>query len=217
MKRHRSGFFTKSIGYLAAAGSLLTVMAGTISAQGPPPSPGSLDVDNARVRMEEQTQREAALRDNGTMNAKRAEPVNKARVEAAVEQLKQDFRRIQIVRNEMVRNLLANKPLDYNLISEQTEEINKRANRLKTYLIALKAEDKEKDPKTQAEFSKGEIKGALVKLCNLIAGFIDNPVLKTPGTTDAEQSVKASDDLQSIIELSGTIRKSAESLSKTPK
>jgi len=217
MKRQRSTLLAKNIGYLAAAGSLLIVMASAVLAQGPPPSPGSLDVDNARVRMEQQTQREAALRNNGMMAAKRAEPVSKARVEAAVEQLKQDFRRIQIVRNEMVRSLLANKPLDYNLISEQTEEINKRANRLKTYLIALKAEDKEKDPKAPVELSKGELKGALVKLCNLIAGFIDNPVLKTPGTTDAEQSVKASADLQSIVELSGAIRKSAESLSKTPK
>ncbi len=58
------------------------------------------------------------------------------------------------------------------------------------------------------------MKGALVKLCNLIFRFTENPILKKPGTTDVQQSARASADLLSIIELSDNVKKSAERLKK---
>lgn len=156
--------------------------------------------------------REAKLRtaELGVAGAK----IDQKRVEAAIAQVKQDFRQIQIVRNEMVRNLLAERPLDYKLISTETGEINKRADRLKTFLMAPIPEDKEKSYRNQVEFDSEEMKEALVRLCNLIAGFVDNPVLKTPDKVDVEQSAKAGGDLLSIIALSGNIKRSADKLNK---
>ena len=116
----------------------------------------------------------------------------------------------------MVRNLLANKPLDYNLIAGETGEIHKRADRLKSYLMPPVPEQRQRATKSQIEFNDDEMKDALVRLCNLIAGFIDNPVLKTPDKVDVEQSAKAGGDLLMIIELSGNIKRSAERLSKRP-
>jgi hypothetical protein len=117
----------------------------------------------------------------------------------------------------MVRDLLANKPLDYKLISDKAAEINKRADRLKSYLMPPAPGETEKNQKDHVEFNNEQMKGALVQLCNRIAIFIDNPILKTPGVNDVEQSAKAGGDLVSIIHLSGNIKRSAERLNRSPK
>jgi hypothetical protein len=138
--------------------------------------------------------------------------VNQQRLRASIDQVKQDFKRIQIIRNEMIDYLLANKPLDYKRVAEQSGEINKRTVRLKEFLMQPIPDEKGKEQKNQAELNNDEIKGALVKLCNLIFSFTENPILKTPGTVDVQQSARAGRDLLSIIEISGAIKKTAERL-----
>lgn len=203
MKSRRSRIVTWFVCCLPAAISLL-VMADSVLV--------------GQSRKAEQRKRE--VRETMLRNAELGVAVDKAdqkRIDAAIKQIKEDFRQIQIVRNEMVRNLLANKPLDYKLIAGEAGEINKRAGRLKTFLMPPAPEDKEKTQKSQIEFDNEEMKDALIRLCNLIAGFVENPVLKTPGITDVEKSTRAGGDLLSIIELSGNIKRSAERLNKTSK
>ena len=161
------------------------------------------------------SEREAMLRrsDLGATDAK----VDPKRLEAAIEKIKQDFKQIQIVRNELVRSLLANQPLDFKNIANKVDDINKCADHLKTYLLPPDVDSKEKGEKKKVEYNSEEMKGALVELCNLIAGFVDNPVLKNPGVTDVQQSTRAGSDLMSIIELSGNIKRSAERLNKIAK
>jgi hypothetical protein len=177
---------------------------------GPPPGGPNLKAATRQRELRETILRNAEA---GAALEKRDEK----RIEAAIEQVQQDFKQIQIVRNEMVRDLLANKPLDYKLISDRAGEIYKRTERLKTYLMPPVPDDKEKNPKSHVEFNDGEMKGALVQLCNRIAIFIESPILKTPGVSDVEQSAKAEGDLLSIIQLSNNIKRSAERLSKTTK
>jgi hypothetical protein len=200
--------------WLAGSFSLLIITAGTALAQSGRPA-GPIDL---KRQQHERDHREAVLRTSeaGATVAK----IDQRRVEAAIKQVKDDFMQIQMVRNELVRTLLADKPLDYKIISDKAADINKRAGRLKTFLIAPTAEDKDKNQKNQVELNKveldkAEMKDALVQLCNLVAGFIDNPVLKNPGITDVEQSIKAGGDLLSIIQLSNNIKRSAEKLNKT--
>jgi hypothetical protein len=211
MKRHQLVILITCF-LLAAISLLMSMSSMTLARQrgGPPNGPKDL-----KAQQHEQDRREASLRtsETGVAIAK----IDQRRIEGAIKQLQEDFRRIQIVRNEMVRNLLSNKPLDYKLISDEVGEINKRADRLKSYLMPPVPEDKEKDQKNQAELNDEEMKGALVLLCNRIIGFVENPVLKTPGITDVEQSARAGGDLLSIIELSGNIKRSAEKLSKAVK
>jgi hypothetical protein len=194
--------------YLAAAALALLVTADKAVAQRP---------DNPDLKREQRQRevREANLRNTEAKAA--VESIDQNRVAAAIKQVKDDFKQIQVVRNEMVRNLLAGKPLDYKLIAGETGEIHKRADRLKTYLMPPVAQENKEDHKSQIEFNDDEMKDALVRLCNLIAGFIDNPVLKTPEKVDVEQSAKAGGDLLSIIELSGNIKRSAERLNKQVK
>jgi hypothetical protein len=184
-------------------------MASSVPALQTPQPPGDR---NAKREDRQRELREKTLRslEMGPALEKR----DQQRIEAAIKQVKEDFKQLQIIRNEIVHDLLASKPLDYKLISDETAEINKRADRLKVFLMPPDAEDKEKHPKDQVEFNNDEMKGALVRLCNRIANFIENPVLKSPGTVDVEQSTKAGGDLLIIIELSGNIKRSAERLSK---
>lgn len=198
---------------LVVAVSSLILMASTALAQQPTPGTNPSDV---RLEERERQNREMQLRSAGGMGVA-ATALNQQRLNAAIEQVQQDFKRIQIIRNEMVHYLLANKPLEYKYISEQTGEINKRASRLKTFLMQPTPEEKGKEQKNQAEFNDNEMKGALVKLCNLIVSFTENPVLKNPGTVDVKQSAKAGRDLLSIIEISSTIKKSAEKLNQASK
>ena len=194
---------------MAAAIALLVATADKALAQRP---------DNPDLKREQRQRevREANLRNNPEAKAA-VDSIDQKRIAAAIKQVKDDFKQIQIVRNELVRNLLADKPLDYKLIAGETGEIHKRADRLKTYLMPPVANENKDRQKSQVEFSNDEMKDALVRLCNLIAGFIDNPVLKTPDKVDVEQSAKAGGDLLSIIELSGNIKRSADRLNKQVK
>ncbi|HVF89009.1 MAG TPA: hypothetical protein VNH22_03005 [Blastocatellia bacterium] len=193
---------------IAMASASLALQSGT--PMGPPPGGPNLKAETRNREL-----RESVLRnmDLGPAGEKR----NQKRIDEAVEQVRQDFRQIQIVRNELVRNLLAEKPLDFKVISNRVGEINKLAGRLKIYLLPPTPEDKDKAKKNPVELNDGEIKGALIQLCNQIVRFTDNPVLKAPGTVDVEQSSKAGGDLLGIIELSNNIKRSAERLNHPSK
>jgi hypothetical protein len=218
MQYQRSHSITRIYWRLAATICSLIIMASAALAQqtpigvGPPPGAGAPLGATPKERAQDMQNREWRLR-NVERDAAQAQ-VNQQRVQAAIEIVKQDFKRIQIIRNKMVDNLVANNPLDYKLISEQTEEINKRAHQLKTFLMPPVPDEKEKEQKTEVEYKPAEMKGALVKLCNTIFNFTENPVLKTPDVVDVQQSAKAGRDLLSIIELSGDIKRSAEKLGK---
>ncbi len=142
-------------------------------------------------------------------------------VQAAITNMKQDFTRIQVLRNDIARDLVAKKPLDYNLITEQTSEINKRAHRLNVYMLAHSPDDKEHA--NPSELKIEEMTASLVRLCKLIDSFTENPALKKAATVDAKEIEKAKKDkahadadLLAIIKLSEGIHRKAESL-KTPK
>lgn len=191
----------------------LVIMAGAVAAQqGPPPGAGAPADASPRREMQDKQSREFHLRNAETQAT--APAVNQKRLLEAIDQLKQDFKRIQLVRNEIVDNLMAKKPLDFKLISEQAEEINKRASRLKMYLMPPVPEDKAKELKTQIDYTGKEMEGALVRLCNLIYNFTQNPILKNPALVDVQQSAKAGSDLLRIIDFSDNIKRSAERLGK---
>ena len=58
------------------------------------------------------------------------------------------------------------------------------------------------------------MKDELVKLCNQIRSFVTNPSIENPGTINVEQMTKARRDLESLIQLSGRIKKEADKLSR---
>src|SRR5688572_29646643 len=120
-------------GFVFAAVFVLS-LAGEAWAQGPPPGMGPPVNRDAKGEDRGRQLSEGRLR-RAELDAAAGSRSEKE-VEAAIGRMKQDFRRIQVLRNAIARNLVARTPLDYLLISQQTEEINKRANDLNTFMLA---------------------------------------------------------------------------------
>jgi len=193
-------------------------LAGTTMAQGKPAGAGPPPNNNPnlddRIRQVDESRLRSAEMDVGT------EEKNQKLLQAAIANMKEDFSRIQVLRNDIARNLVARKSLDYKLVSEQTTEINKRAGRLNVYMRARAAEDEKQD--NSPERKSEEMIGALVRLCKLIDSFTENPALKNAATVDAHEIAKAKEDkahadrdLLAIIKLSASIQKKSENL-RTP-
>ncbi|HKP71336.1 MAG TPA: hypothetical protein VJT82_00255 [Pyrinomonadaceae bacterium] len=220
MKKQRSRFVGVTAYRLSAVISLFLLAAGAAFAQGAPGGVGAPGRVNPKGDNDLQTGREASLR-SAEMGAASGQ-VNQQRLAAAIEQTKNDFKRIQLIRNELVDTLMAKKPLDYKQVSDQAGEVNKRAKRLKSFLMSPaveenKGEEKKAEEKQAVEYDADAMKGALVKLCNTIFSFTGNPMFKDPGTVDTQKATKAGADLLSIIELSDNIKKNADRLSATSK
>ena len=206
-----TGWLVAGVFVLAAAMPTLAQTPAPPAGAGPPSDPNPMRVERERQASE------ARLR---TAEMGAAEDAEKQKlIRAAITNVKQDFTRIQILRNDIARNLVARKPLDYNLITEQTAEIHKRAQRLNIYMSPRAPENKEQENTT--ELASQEMIDALVKLCQLIDSFTENPALKNAATVDAKsedakkEKAKADADLLAIIKLSETIRKKSDGL-KTP-
>jgi hypothetical protein len=194
-----------------ASAALLLALTASSPAQGIPtrvPSDAHVDPEAARIRDEQQ--REMQLRGTGTAAAREDE----RSVKAAVEQLSQDFKRIQVIRNDIAHALKVEGVLDYKRVTGQAAEVRKRALRMQTYLALRAPGADEKAGAGQAEYDEKGTKDALVRLCKRIDSFVANPRFKSPGVVDVDGTAKASRDLQEIIALSGSVRNSSERLSQ---
>jgi hypothetical protein len=204
----------KKLAGLLAVGMFSLCLAVTALAQGKPAGAGPPPNNNPNIDDRIRQIDEGRLRGAETNAGVEAE--NQKRLQAAIVNMKDDYKRIQILRNDIARNLVARKPLDYKLVAEQTAEINKRSTRLNIYMQA-RVPDEEKP--TSAELKNEEMVGALVKLCKLIDSFTENPALKNAATVDSKDIAKSKEDkanadrdLLAIIKLSASIQKKSGSL-----
>lgn len=189
-------------------------LAATTVGQGKPAGAGPPPNNNPNVGDRIRQIDEGRLR--GAETNAGLEEENQKRVQAAIVNMKDDFKRIQVLRNDIARNLVAGKPLEYKLVAEQAGEINKRSSRLNIYMQA-RVPDEEKP--TLAELKTEEMVGALVRLCKLIDSFTENPALKNAATVDSKDIAKSKEnkanadrDLLAIIKLSASIQKKSGSL-----
>ncbi|HEX8352469.1 MAG TPA: hypothetical protein VF611_06215 [Pyrinomonadaceae bacterium] len=196
---------------LAAAALLLSASAAGAARQFAPAPASRRSPDVERIR--EQQRREMGLRRGGE---EAGHPPDERAVKAAVKQLNEDFQRIQVIRNDVARALVAGGALDYARVSEQGAELRKRALRMQAYL-ALQPEPKAGEivPDEAARASgKDELKGALVRLCKKIDSFVANPRFKSPEVLDVGANARARRDLREIISLSEGVRESADRLGR---
>jgi hypothetical protein len=199
-------------GSLAATFVFALAAATARAQQTSPPLPGNRD-PFAEAR--ERQQREAQLRSNERVGASKMK--EESNVAAAVEQMKDDFRAIQLQRNKLARQLQSGKPLDLKLVAEEAENINKRAGRLRQHLLRGSAGAEKKEPEKTVEISDEQLKDAVFTICKRIDSFTENPIFKVPAVVDVEQSAKADRDLRHILLLSGGVKRAAERLDKSHK
>jgi len=181
------------------------VLAQSVPPGGPPPIDRRANTD--RIRQQDMSSREWQLRNFGTEPVR---PKDERQLKALMAQTEEDFTRILTLHNAIARALTSNKDLNYQFVSEATAEIKKRATRVQSTLaLHLAADDA-----PVKEKSDPELKDSLVKLCKEIRSFVTNPIIENPSTIDAEQLTRARRDLESLIQLSGLIKKDSDKLSR---
>lgn len=186
---------------------LLIFLSGVALAQRPPTGPPPVDRRNAdRMRQQDMSNREWQLRNFG--NESNA-PKDRRQIEALLAQTEEDFNRILTLNNEFVRLLTASKPIEYNFISDASAEIKKRASRLQSTLKLHQLPAETPVVEKTGELDDTQLKDALIRMCKQIRSFVTNPVIANPNTVDAEQLKTARRDLESLIQLSGHIKKEA--------
>ncbi|HEX6182826.1 MAG TPA: hypothetical protein VFZ44_02870 [Pyrinomonadaceae bacterium] len=190
---------------LAAAALVLSAAASGAAGQMAPAPSARRNMEAERIR--EQQRREMQLRKGGT---EAGHPTDERAVKAAVKQLGDDFRRIQVIRNDVARALVAGGALDYGRVSEQAAEVRKRALRMQTYLALRDEKVEERQHALTAALGEEELKGALVRLCKRIDSFVANPRFKSPDVVNVEGNERAGRDLREIIALSAAVHDSAE-------
>jgi hypothetical protein len=129
-------------------------------------------------------------------------------------QIKEDFKLIQVVNNNMMEILFVKKSADYKLISDSIEEINKRAKRLEKNLV-LPEGDRQKNLKYQPASGLVQLKVSLLSLDRLVMSFVKNPLFNSPGVINPELAQTARRDLEGIIKFSDAIKKDAAKISKS--
>lgn len=178
-----------------------------VFAQSPGAPPTTNRVNAERQRQQDMSRREYQLRTFGT---EPGAPKDRRQVEALMAQTEEDFNRILSLHNEIARALASKNDLNYQFISDATAEIKKRASRVQ-HSLALGLSDEEALELEKS--SKDEpIKDSLITLCNQIRSFVTNPSIENPNIINAEQMTKARRDLESLIQLSGRIKKDADKL-----
>jgi hypothetical protein len=197
----------------SASAALLLAACVSCAAQQSMPGvvPNSPRIDPEAARVREEQQREMALRRRGT----EADTAREAQhsVKAAAERLNEDFKRIQVIRNDIAHALKVEGVLDYKRLSGQAAEVRKRSLRMQTVLALRDREADGRDAAPRAEAaSEGDVKGALVRLCKRIDSFVANPRFTAPDVVDVDATARAARDLREIIALSAEIRTSAEKL-----
>lgn len=198
--------------YSLVAIPLLLLAAIPSFAQRSPGGPApTIDKTNAiRARQQSESRREWQLRSVGQPNAAK----DSRQIKALMEQTEEDFNRILTLHNEFARLLAATKPFDYHFVSEATAEIKKRATRLQSTLALEQLQTETRVVEKSDQIDDAHMKDALIRMCRQIRSFVTNPVIENPSMVDAQNLSNARRDLESVIQLSGHIKKEADKLQK---
>ena len=129
-----------------------------------------------------------------------------------VNQIFEDFERLQIANREMMRTSSTLNTTSYKQISSLAGEINKRAKRLKTNLGIPDLGQKPKETEPVPEMDVPHLKDLLQALNVSVKSFVTNPLFKDPRVTDVNHLTNLRRDIFNVIELSHTVKKNVVKL-----
>jgi|GEM_PF-1227010 len=129
-----------------------------------------------------------------------------------LKEIKEDFWRVQVVNNEIIRAINYRGAIDLRFIAKSASEIKGRAGRLKENLALPRSPNEAKRSTFQADTNPEQLRSSISQLSKLIVGFVNNPVFREANVVDATLSIKARQDLEEIAGLSDHIRKSTDQL-----
>lgn len=129
-------------------------------------------------------------------------------------QINEDFQRIQIIHNEMVRMLQSDKGFDYNRLADLSDDLKKRTARLRTNLALSEPEKTEAQPTHTDAIDDSHMKKNIVELHDLVVSFVASPIFKNLGVVDSKVIDAAQQNLDDLIHISEEIKKEAKILGK---
>ena len=132
-------------------------------------------------------------------------------------QINDDFQRIQVIHNEIVRMLQPDKNLDYARLADLTDDMKKRTTRLRENLCLPEPEKTEEKPTHSEAIDDTHMKNNIVALHDLVISFVANPIFKNLGVVDTKVIDDATENLGSIIDLSDEIKREARILGRSAK
>ena len=132
-------------------------------------------------------------------------------------QINDDFQRMQLIHNEIVRMLQPEKDLNYDRLAELTDDMKKRSARLRSNLALPEREKSETGSSPHPQIDDTHMKKTIVDLHDLIVSFVANPIFKNLGVVDSKVIDAASQNLDSIMDVSDEIKREAKILSKSSK
>ena len=134
---------------------------------------------------------------------------------ALFQQVNEDFTRMQMANNDVMRTVFVTKIVDYKQISNGAAEIRKRALRLRQNLVLPKVNEDADNQKYSDVSSDQQLKASLLSLDHSVMSFVTNPVFKAPNVVDPKLAESARRDLDTIIRCSESLKKTVDKLSKS--
>lgn len=169
----------------------------------PPPRETQAPSIGERMRVMREMQREAAR------------PRGASMLRLPMEQIAEDFERLQTVNNRMLGAVMPAQEPDYGLIAGSVAEMKKRATRLKSNLPLPRPEVDSGGREPYAPPADGAgMKRVLMRLDRALMSFVRNPVFRNTDVLDAGEGARAGRDLDEVIELSRLISRDAERMRK---
>jgi TolA-binding protein len=132
-------------------------------------------------------------------------------------QINEDFQRIQVIHNEIVRMLQPTKELNYDRLADLTADMKKRSARLRENLALPEPEPTQSQPTHSETIDEAHIKKTIADLHDVVVSFVANPIFKNLGVVDTKTVDSAGKDLDNLIDLSDLIKKEAKTLGKSAK
>lgn len=130
-------------------------------------------------------------------------------------QINEDFQRIQVIHNEIVRMIQPDKTLDYDRLADLTDDMKKRSSRLRENLSLPEPEKTEAKPAHPEPIDENHLKKDIVALHDLVIDFVANPIFKNLGVLDAKMIGSATENLNNLIEISDEIKREAKLLGRS--
>ena len=174
-----------------------------------PPSPVERRIEQLN-RQSEEYERDKL---NADLKGPADKPSDQRPAQSTVAQIEQDFKGLQAGYNQIVLAMAAKGGLNYDLVLAAVAEIKKCSTRLKGNLVLPRPNDNQ-EKKVRGEAGSDQLEESLMSLRKYIYSFVTNPLFESGTVLDVAQAGKASRDLDEIIELSKSIRKSGDRLKK---
>ena len=207
-------FYARGIGggaLMGAAFFLLTAAAGPCLAQrgGPGATAAGRRTDTLN-RQVEQYERDRLSREG---KGPAAEPGGGRRAQEDVAvQVKRDFEGLQAAYNKIVLAMAPGGRPDFDSILDSVDGVKKCAARLRANLALPKAKDDE--GKARGGAGAAQMEESLLLLRKHIYSFVTNPLFEAAPVLNVEQAGRAGRELDMIIELSESIRRSGRPMGR---